>query len=156
MRTDAELFNTPDASSGRRTAPRSRGVWVKWVLISISVLGEFTLADWLEMMQSSRKMGPLSQMVEMLPGELGRAARDLDPREVEQSVRRTEAIIRSMTPAERRNPDILNASRRRRIAAGSGTQVQDINRLIKQFREVQRLMKTVRKTGGRNLARLFG
>ncbi len=118
--------------------------------------GEFTLADWLEMMQSSKKMGPLSQMVEMLPGELGRAARNIDPREMERSVRHAEAIIRSMTPAERRNPDILNASRRRRIAAGSGTQVQDVNRLIKQFREVQRLMKTVQKTGGRNLTRLFG
>ncbi|MEZ0395637.1 MAG: signal recognition particle protein [Anaerolineales bacterium] len=118
--------------------------------------GEFTLTDWLEMMQSSRKMGPLSQLVEMLPGELGRAARQVDPRQMERSVRHAEAIIRSMTPAERRNPDILNASRRRRIAAGSGTQVQDVNRLIKQFREVQRLMKTVQKTGGRNLARLFG
>lgn len=118
--------------------------------------GEFTLADWLEMMQSSRKMGPLSQMADMLPGELGRAARNVDPQEMERSVRRTEAILLSMTPGERRNPDLLNASRRRRIAAGSGTQVQDVNRLIKQFREVQRLMKTLQKTGGRNLSRLFG
>jgi len=61
-----------------------------------------------------------------------------------------------MTLKERRNPDVLNASRRRRIAAGSGTDVQDVNRLIKQFREVQKLMKTMQKTGGRGLPKLFG
>ena len=118
--------------------------------------GEFTLEDWLEMMQSSKKMGPLSQMTDMLPGDLGRAARNVDPQEMERSVKRTEAIILSMTPRERRNPDVLNAGRRRRIAAGSGTEVQDVNRLVKQFREMQRLMKTIQKTGGRNLSRLFG
>jgi signal recognition particle subunit SRP54 len=61
-----------------------------------------------------------------------------------------------MTKAERRNPDVLNASRRRRIARGSGTDVQDVNRLMKQFREIQKLMKTIQKTGGRGLSRLFG
>jgi signal recognition particle subunit SRP54 len=61
-----------------------------------------------------------------------------------------------MTPGERRDPDVLNASRRRRIAAGSGTEVQDVNRLVKQFREMQRLMKTLQKTGGRGLSRWFG
>jgi signal recognition particle subunit SRP54 len=71
-------------------------------------------------------------------------------------MKQSEAIIYSMTPKERRNPDILNASRRRRIAAGSGTDVQDVNRLIKQFREVQKLMKTMQKKGGRGLPNLFG
>jgi signal recognition particle GTPase len=68
----------------------------------------------------------------------------------------TEAIINSMTVKERRNPDLLNASRRRRIARGSGTEVQDVNRLLKQFRETQKLFKTMQKTGGRGLPRLFG
>jgi signal recognition particle subunit SRP54 len=118
--------------------------------------GEFTLEDLLEMMRSSKKMGPMSQMADMLPGDMGRAARNISPEEMESSFKRTEAIINSMTPQERRNPDVLNASRRRRIASGSGLEVQDVNRLVKQFREMQRLMKTLQKTGPRGLGRLFG
>ena len=68
----------------------------------------------------------------------------------------TEAIINSMTLTERRHPDLLNASRRRRIAQGSGTQVQDVNRLMKQFKDAQRLFKTLKKSGMRGLPRLFG
>ncbi len=67
-----------------------------------------------------------------------------------------EAIIHSMTLKERRDPDILNASRRRRIAAGCGMEVQDVNRLIKQFREAQKMMKMFQKTGGRGLPKMFG
>ncbi len=118
--------------------------------------GQFTLEDLAEMMRSSKKMGPMSQMVDMLPGEMGKAARNINPEDMERQFKRTEAIISSMTPAERDDPDVLNASRRRRIAAGSGTEVQDVNRLIKQFREMQKLMKMVQKTGGRGLSRLFG
>jgi signal recognition particle subunit SRP54 len=118
--------------------------------------GEFSLEDLLEMMRSSKKMGPMSQMADMLPGEMGRAARNISPEEMESSFKRTEAIINSMTPLERRNPDVLNASRRRRVASGSGLEVQDVNRLVKQFREMQRLMKTLQKTGGRGLGRIFG
>ncbi len=118
--------------------------------------GEFSLEDWLAQMMQLRKMGPLSQIMEMLPGQMGQAARSVDPQEVEQNFKRTEAIINSMTVRERRNPDILNASRRRRIASGSGTEVQEVNRLMKQFREAQKLIKTLKKTGGRNLPRLFG
>jgi signal recognition particle subunit SRP54 len=118
--------------------------------------GEFTLEDLAEMMRSSKKMGPMSQMVDMLPGDMGRAARNVSPEDMESQFKRTEAIISSMTPGERRDPDVLNASRRRRIAAGSGTEVQDVNRLVKQFREMQRLMKMLQKTGGRGLSRLFG
>jgi signal recognition particle subunit SRP54 len=118
--------------------------------------GEFTLDDLLEMMRSSKKMGPLAQMADMLPGDMGRAARNVPPEEMERSFKRTEAIICSMTPHERRSPDVLNASRRRRIAGGSGLEVQDVNRLVKQFREMQRLMKTIQKTGGRGLGRMFG
>lgn len=118
--------------------------------------GQFTLEDWAEMMHSTKKMGSISQMMDMLPGEMGRAARNVDPQEVERSMKRTEAIINSMTPGERRDPDVLNASRRRRIARGCGLEVQDVNRLIKQFREMQKLMKTLQKTGGRGLSRIFG
>jgi signal recognition particle subunit SRP54 len=108
------------------------------------------------MMRSSKKMGPMSQMMDMLPGEMGKAARNVDPQEMDRSLKRTEAIICSMTPLERRNPEVLNASRRRRIARGCGLEVQDVNRLVKQFREMQRLMKTLQKTGSRGLGRLFG
>ncbi len=118
--------------------------------------GEFTLEDLADMLRSSKKMGPMSQMVDMLPGDMGKAARNVSPEDMERQFKRTEAIISSMTPGERRDPDVLNASRRRRIAAGSGTDVQDVNRLIKQYREMQRLMKTIQKMGGRGLSRLFG
>jgi signal recognition particle subunit SRP54 len=118
--------------------------------------GEFTLEDLAEMMRSSKKMGPMSQMMDMLPGDMGRAARNVDPQEMDRSMKRTEAIINSMTIGERRNPDVLNASRRRRIASGCGLEVQDVNRLVKQFREMQRLMKTFQKSGGRGLSRMFG
>jgi len=118
--------------------------------------GSFDLEDWLEQMRQMRKMGPLSQILEMLPGQLGQAAKGLDPREVEKNFSQVEAIINSMTPKERRNPDLLNASRRRRIAAGSGNEVQAVNRLMKQYREAQRMFKTLQKTGIKGLPRLFG
>jgi len=111
--------------------------------------GEFTLEDLLTQMQQVRKLGPLAQMLEMMPGPLAQAARQVDPAQVERSFRRNEAIILSMTPEERRHPEILNASRRRRIAAGSGTQVQDVNRLMNQFRQMQQLFKTLGKQKGR-------
>ena len=118
--------------------------------------GQFTLEDFLEQMKQMKKMGPLSQIMDMLPGQMGQAARQADPKEVEKGMKQSEAIISSMTFKERRSPDILNASRRRRIAAGSGVEVQDVNKLVKQFREAQKLMKTIQKTGGRGLGNLFG
>ncbi len=118
--------------------------------------GELDLQDWLEQMRQMRKMGPLAQILEMLPGQLGQAAKQVDPRDIEKNFKQIEAIISSMTPAERRNPDLLNASRRRRIAAGSGNDVQAVNRLMKQFRETQKLMKTLQKTGLKGLPKLFG
>ncbi len=118
--------------------------------------GDFSLEDFAEQLRQLRKMGPIGQILEMLPGNMGQLARQVNPKDAEQQLKLTEAIISSMTVKERRNPDVLNASRRRRIAAGSGTQVQEVNRLIKQYREAQRLFKTLRKTGGRNLPRLFG
>jgi len=118
--------------------------------------GEFSFEDLVEMIRSSKKMGPMSQMIEMLPGEVGKAARNISAEEMDRSSIRTEAIINSMTPTERREPEILNASRRRRIARGCGLEVQDVNRLLKQFREMQKMVKTLQKTGGRGLSRMFG
>jgi signal recognition particle subunit SRP54 len=118
--------------------------------------GEFSFEDLAEMMRSTKKLGPLSQVMDMLPGNLGQKANNISAEDVEKQMKRTEAIISSMTVQERRHPDILNANRRRRIARGSGTNVQDINRLVKQYQEMKRLLKTINKTGGRGLSRLFG
>jgi signal recognition particle subunit SRP54 len=118
--------------------------------------GGFTLEDFADQIRQVRKMGPLSQLLDMMPGNLGLAARSIDPKDADRQMRKTEAIINSMTLAERREPDILNANRRRRIARGAGLDVQDVNRLLKQFRDMQRLMKTMQKSGGRNLPKIFG
>ncbi|HBX69186.1 MAG TPA: signal recognition particle protein [Chloroflexi bacterium] len=118
--------------------------------------GEFTLEDFKEQLGQVRKLGPIGQILEMLPGGMGQAARQVDPNEAESQLKMTEAIINSMTVKERRNPKLLNASRRRRIAAGSGTEVQDVNRLLKQYRDAQRMFKTIRKSGMSGLSRLFG
>jgi signal recognition particle subunit SRP54 len=118
--------------------------------------GQFTLEDFSNQIKQIRKMGPFAQILEMLPGNFGQAARGINPDDAERQIKITEAIINSMTLSERRNPDLLNASRRRRIARGCGMEVQDVNRLIKQFREAQKMFKTFQKTGGRGLPRLFG
>ncbi len=118
--------------------------------------GQFSLEDFAKQLRQLRKMGPFAQIMDMLPGGMGQMARNVSPEEAEKSLKVTEAIINSMTVQERRHPEILNASRRRRIAAGSGTDVQDVNRVLKQFRDAQRLFKTLQKTGGRGMPRLFG
>jgi signal recognition particle subunit SRP54 len=105
---------------------------------------QFTLEDFLTQIQEVRKMGPLNQVLGMLPG-MHRLPEDLTVDE--GAVSRTEAIIRSMTPAERQKPAMINGSRRRRIAAGSGTSVQEVNRLLKQYEQMQRMMKTLSKGG---------
>ena len=105
--------------------------------------GEFTLDDFLEQLQQLKKMGPLQNVMGMIPG-LGAQVKDAQISD--DQVKIAEAIIRSMTPAERANPQIINGSRRSRIARGSGTQVQDVNRLVKQFTEMQKMMK---RFGGR-------
>ena len=120
------------------------------------VSGAFTLEDFADQLKTIRKLGPLGQLMEMMPGQLGQAARGVDPQDAEKQIRMTEAIIGSMTRRERRKPGLLNGSRRRRIAQGSGTQVQDVNRLMKQFRDMQKLFKRMNKSGGRGLSRLFG
>ena len=108
----------------------------------------FTLDDFLDQMQQLKKMGPLGQLLEMIPG-MGGMAREAQSAVDRGELQHVEAIIRSMTPAERQDPTILNASRRRRIARGSGTSLPDVNRLMKQFAEMQRLMKQLGSGGGR-------
>jgi signal recognition particle subunit SRP54 len=105
---------------------------------------QFTLEDFLDQIQEVRKMGPLNSVLGLLPG-MHRLPEDLTVDE--KAVSRTEAIIRSMTPAERQKPAMINGSRRRRIAAGSGTSVQEVNRLLKQYEQMQRMMKTLGKGG---------
>ncbi|MGZ6258295.1 MAG: signal recognition particle protein [Candidatus Limnocylindrales bacterium] len=108
----------------------------------------FTLDDFLDQMQQLKKMGPIGQLLELIPG-MGGMAREAQGAVERGELKRVEAIIRSMTPAERRDPGLLNASRRRRIARGSGTSLPDVNRLMKQFTEMQRMMKQLGSAGGR-------
>lgn len=105
----------------------------------------FDLEDFLEQFQQIKKMGPLQQLVGMLPGA-GSALRDVQVDE--RQLARVEAIIRSMTPGERRNPKTINGSRKRRIAAGSGTRPQDVNGVLRQFSQAQKMMKAM--AGGRS------
>lgn len=117
---------------------------------------DFDLEDFLEQIQSVKKMGSLSHIMEMMPG-FNRVSRDLPADFNDGQIKLIEAIIRSMTPEERRHPEILNGSRRRRIARGSGSTPQDINRLLNQFKQTQKLMRQFSKTRNpRNLMRMFG
>jgi signal recognition particle subunit SRP54 len=101
----------------------------------------FGFDDYLEQLRRMRKMGPLEQVLSLIPG-LGASARQLEEAGVnEKEMDRIEAIINSMTPQERRDPSIINGSRRRRIALGSGTNIQDVNRLLRQFQEMRRMMR---------------
>jgi signal recognition particle subunit SRP54 len=118
--------------------------------------GDFNLEDFRDQLSQVRKMGPVGQILNMLPGGMGQMAQQIDPHEAEERLKRTEAIINSMTVRERQKPTILNASRRRRIAQGSGTQVQDVNQLIKQYRQMRNMMKRIKKSGLGDLAGMFG
>jgi len=101
---------------------------------------EFTLSDFLEQLQQVKSMGPLDQLMGLIPG-LNKQLKGMKPEFDEKEIAKVEAIIRSMTPQERNDPSILNGSRKKRIARGSGTRVQDVNRLLKQFEESRRMMK---------------
>jgi signal recognition particle subunit SRP54 len=104
--------------------------------------GQFTLEDFLEQMQQIKKMGPLQNIIGMIPG----IPKELKKAEIDEGeLGRVEAIIRSMTPQERRNPSVINGSRRLRIAQGSGMTTTDVNQLLKQFKEMQKMMKSFGK-----------
>ena len=118
--------------------------------------GDFTLDDFLGQMQQIKRLGPLGKVMEMIPG-FNQVAKDVDMSEAEKDLKRIEAIIRSMTPYERTHPKAIKASRKRRIAAGSGTKVQDVNKLLRDFREMQKMMRQMKKRGGmRGLANMLG
>jgi len=107
---------------------------------------QFTLDDFYEQLQQIKKMGPLRDLIGMIPG-MDRAMKGIDIDE--RAMARLEAMITSMTREERNKPEIINGSRRRRIAAGSGTQIQDVNRLLKQFEEMRKMMRNL-STGKMN------
>ncbi len=106
---------------------------------------QFSLEDFLQQLQQMKSIGPLEEILGMIPG-MGKQLKSLQISEKELS--RTEAIIQSMTPAERRHPEIINGSRKKRIAAGSGTKVQDVNKLLKQFEESKKLMRHLGNMAG--------
>jgi len=101
--------------------------------------GQFNLEDFLEQLQKIKKMGPLNQLLEMIPG-MGQQLRQAKAEISDDDYKHVEAMIRGMTPWERRNPDRIDHSRRRRIAKGSGVQRQDVNKLLSQFKDMQRMM----------------
>lgn len=118
---------------------------------------QFGFDDFLSQMEQIKKMGNLKDLLGMIPG-MGKAMKDIDIDD--DSFKPIEAIIKSMTPAERENPDVINGSRRQRIAKGSGTSIQQVNQLLKQFNEMRKMMKTMNKMGGAKRAlsgmNLFG
>jgi signal recognition particle subunit SRP54 len=125
------------------------------------VKGEFDLEDFRAQLQQLKKMGPLTQLLDMIPG-LSSMTKQLSPDVTDQQLKVIEAIINSMTPEERHSPRIINGSRKRRICRGSGTSVQDVNELLSQFRQMQKMMKQLGDMGkhgrgrGRGLLSMLG
>jgi signal recognition particle subunit SRP54 len=113
----------------------------------------FTLDDYLEQFEQIRNMGSMEQLLGMMPGVNMSALKDAQIDE--KAMGRVEAIIKSMTPKERAKPDILNSSRKRRIAAGSGTSVEEVNRLLKQFEQVKKMMKQFASMGGKRRGKMM-
>jgi len=118
--------------------------------------GNFNLEDFLEQLQQIKKLGPLGRVLDMIPG-MGEIAKQIPQQDLEKNLKRTQAMINSMTKQERRNPRLLNGNRKRRIAQGSGTEVPEINQLLNQFREMQKMMKQLKNPRMRqNLMKMFG
>jgi signal recognition particle subunit SRP54 len=114
---------------------------------------QFTLEDFLDQMEQLKKMGPLDQILGMIPGISASKLKGLQVDEGQ--IKRVEAIIQSMTPEERRKPQVIGASRKQRIARGSGTSTQDVNRLLQQFQQMQKLMKQFGKMSPRKMGQMF-
>ena len=115
---------------------------------------KFDLEDFLGQLQQVKKMGPLSQVLDMIPG-MSKAKLDVAPEMADGQMRRIEAIINSMTLEERHHPEVLGGSRKRRVARGSGTTVQEVNQLLSQFRQMQRMMKQMSSQKGRGMLSMF-
>lgn len=112
----------------------------------------FTFDDFLEQLQQMKKIGPLNQILGMLPGVNAKALQGIEVGE--KDFAKVEAIIKSMTKKERQNPDIINASRRKRISDGSGASIQDVNRLLKQFEQMKKMMKQMTDMSGKGMKKL--
>jgi len=109
--------------------------------------GEFTLEDFAEQLKMMSKMGPIGKIIDMLPAGITGGQMAIDRQDAEKRMLYTRAILSSMTPDERRKPEMLNASRKRRIASGSGTSVQEVNQLLRQYRQMRKLFKQIGKRG---------
>ena len=116
----------------------------------------FDLDDFKAQMSQMRKMGGMGALMDKMPSQIAGMAAKVDPNEADKSLRRIEGIINSMTPLERRKPEIIKATRKKRIADGSGVQVQEVNRLLKQFEETQKMMKMFSKGGMAKMMRSMG
>jgi signal recognition particle subunit SRP54 len=114
--------------------------------------GTFNLEDFLSQLQQIKRMGPLGQLLDLIPG-MSQYRDQMQPDATDGQVKRIESIIQSMTPGERHDPRVINASRKRRIARGSGHTVQEVNELLREFRTMQRMMKQM--TSGRGMAGLL-
>ena len=114
---------------------------------------QFDFNDFLSQIQQIKKMGNLKDLASMIPG-VGKMIKDIDIDD--NAFKGIEAIIYSMTPAERKNPQIIDGSRRKRIAAGSGTSIQEVNKLLKQFEDTRKMMKFMNSSAGKNMARMMG
>ena len=113
---------------------------------------KFTLSDYLDQLETVMGMGSLSEIASMMPGIDAKALENADPND--SVMRRTKAIIQSMTMKERENPEILNASRKRRIARGAGVSVVDVNRVLKQYETMQQMMKQMNGAGKRQMKKM--
>jgi len=116
----------------------------------------FDLDDFKSQIGQMRKMGGLSSFVDKLPAQFAQAAQGADMSKAEKDVRRMEGIINSMTPLERAKPELIKAKRKQRIAAGAGVQVQEVNRMLKQFEQMQGMMKQMQKGGLQKMMRGMG
>ena len=116
---------------------------------------EFSFEDFLSQLRMIKKMGSISSLASMIPG-MGKMVKDVDPEQAEKEMKRIEAIILSMTALERKDSSIINGSRRKRIAKGSGTRVEDVNKLLKQFLEMKKMMQKFNKMGMGGLMKLMG
>ena len=117
---------------------------------------KFDLNDFKEQLSQVKKMGDMSSMLEKLPAQFAQAAGQMQSGQAEKQMRRTEGIINSMTPLERTKPELLKASRKRRIAAGAGVPVQEVNRMLNQFEQMQGMMKQMKKGGMAKMMRAMG
>jgi signal recognition particle subunit SRP54 len=116
----------------------------------------FDLDDFKMQMSQMRKMGGMGALMEKMPSQIAGMAAKVNPEDADKSIRRIEGIINSMTPLERRKPELIKATRKKRIADGSGVQVQEVNRLLKQFEETQKMMKMFAKGGMAKMMRSMG